>query len=204
MSVKLSIIYYSQTATTYELARAMAESAESLGAEVRLRKVAELAPQSAIDANPKWKAHIEATQHIQEASMDDLDWADAIALGTPTRFGQPSSQLKQFMDQAGGLWFQGKLVNKFASSFVSASTPHGGHESTLLAINNTFYHWGAIIVGPAYADPIQFQAGNPYGTSFTSNNGELSPDEVAIKGAQFQIKRLLEVTAQFKGEKIPA
>ncbi|MDQ2746438.1 MAG: NAD(P)H dehydrogenase, partial [Acidobacteriota bacterium] len=77
------------------------------------------------------------------------------------------------------------------------STLHGGQESTILALNNTFYHWGAIIVAPGYLDPIQFQAGNPYGTSFASNNGELKPDEIALAAAGFQGRRVAEITAQF-------
>jgi NAD(P)H dehydrogenase (quinone) len=204
MALKLAIIYYSQTGTTYQLAKTMAETAESKGADVRLRRVAELAPDAAIDQNPKWREHLEATQHIPEARPEDADWADALAFGSPTRFGLPTSQLKQYLDQLGGLWFQGKLANKVVTSFVSASTAHGGQESTLLAINNTFYHWGSIILGPGYLEPVQFQAGNPYGASFTSNNGQLAPDETAHQAAQYQIRRLLEVAGKWTGQAVSA
>jgi NAD(P)H dehydrogenase (quinone) len=101
------------------------------------------------------------------------------------------------MDTTGPLWGQGKLVNKIASSFATSSTKHGGQETTITAINNAFYHWSSIIVSPGYADPIQFQSGNPYGASFTSNNGELKPDETARAAARFQGKRVTEVAAQF-------
>ena len=88
-------------------------------------------------------------------------------VGAPTRYGLPAAQLKQFLDQTGPLWGAGKLVNKVGGSFTASATAHGGQESTVLAINNTFYHWGSIIVGPGYADPVQFEAGNPYGASHT-------------------------------------
>ena len=200
MSIKVAIIYYSATGTTYELARAIEEGAKAAGAEVRFRKVHELAPEEAIKNNEGWAKHLSATQDVAEASNDDLEWADAIILGTPTRYGLPSAQLKQFIDATGPLWGSGKLVNKIGSSFTTTATAHGGQETTLTALNNIFYHWGSIIVAPSYADPIQFQAGNPYGSSFTSNNGELDPDEVARNAAKFQAKRVVEVTKKFVGE----
>lgn len=197
MSVKVAIIYYSATGTTYKLARAIEEGAVDAGGDVRFRKVHELAPEEAIKSNKGWVEHRRLTQDVEEATMDDLEWADAIIFGTPTRYGLPTAQLKQFIDQSGPLWAKGKLVNKVASSFCSASTPHGGQETTIIAINNTFYHWGCIIVGPAYADKIQFEAGNPYGSSFTSDNGRLSPDDTALEAARFQGRRVVEIAAQF-------
>jgi NAD(P)H dehydrogenase (quinone) len=197
MAVKLAIIYYSATGTTYRLARGIEEGAGEAGAEVRFRKVHELAPEEAISSNQGWAAHRLETQNVVEAKLDDLEWADAIIFGTPTRYGLPTAQLKQFIDRTGPLWNQGKLVDKIVSSFTSTATPHGGQETTIVALNNTFYHWGAIIVGPGYVDPIQFQAGNPYGVSFTSNNGQLKPDDVAMAAAKFQGRRVVAVTAQF-------
>ncbi len=197
MTVKLAVIYYSATGTTYQLARGIEEGAKEAGAEVRLRKVHELAPEEAVASNEGWAAHKLETQDVAEAALDDLEWADAIIFGTPTRYGLPSAQLKQFIDSTGGLWATGKLLNKIGSSFTSVATLHGGHETTITAINNIFYSWGSIIVAPSYADPIQFQAGNPYGVSFVSNNGALKPDEVAMSAARFQGKRITEVTAQF-------
>ena len=199
MATKLAIIYYSATGTTYDLAREMERVAKDKGAEVRFRKVKELAPEEAISSNEGWSQHRLKTQDVPEASNDDLEWADAIIFGTPTRYGLPAAQLKQFIDGTGPLWQQGKLANKLVSSFTTAATSHGGQETTLTALNNTFYHWGSLIVPPGYLDDIQFQAGNPYGTSFTSQNGSLDPDETAKKAAAFQIGRLLDVAAQFLG-----
>lgn len=199
---KLAIVYYSATGTTYKMARAIEEGAKQVGAEVRVLKVRELAPDEAIASNEGWSAHRLETQDVPEAQLSDLEWADAIILGTPTRYGLPAAQLKQFIDTTGPLWGQGKLVNKIGSSFVSVATLHGGHESTLLALNNTFYSWGSIIVAPSYADPIQFQSGNPYGTSHTSQNGTVPPDEVALNAARFQGRRVAEVAAKFLGETI--
>lgn len=109
----------------------------------------------------------------------------------------PAAQVKQFLDTTGPLWAQGKLVNKIAISFTASSTRHGGQESTILALNNTFYHWGAIIVPPGYADPVQFAAGNPYGASHTSNNGSEMPGELELGSIEFQTKRTVEVAESF-------
>ena len=197
MAIKVAVIYYSSTGTTYRLARAIEEGARGTGAEVRLRKVRELAPEEAIASNKGWDEHRREAQDVPEATLDDLTWADAIVFGTPTRYGLPTAQLKQFIDTTGPLWASGQLVNKVVSSFTSAATLHGGQESTILALNNTFYHWGSIIVGPGYADPIQFQSGNPYGVSFKSDNGQTRPDETALAAARFQGRRIAEVAAQF-------
>src|SRR5215475_3301733 len=177
MAVKVAVIYYSATGTTYRLARAVEEGASEAGADVRLRKVRELAPDEAIASNEGWAAHRLATQDVEEATLDDLDWADAVIFGTPTRFGNVSAQLKQFIDTAGPLWAQGKLANKVFSGFVSTATAHGGQESTLLALFNAAYHWGGIVVTPGYTEPGQFVSGNPYGGSHTSDNGAAPPNE---------------------------
>jgi NAD(P)H dehydrogenase (quinone) len=197
MAVKVAVIYYSSTGTTYELARAIEEGSRSAGAEVRLRRVKELAPEEAIQSNQGWASHRAATQNVAEAQMADLEWADAIAFGTPTRYGLPTAQLKQFLDMTGPLWAQGKLVDKCVTAFTSAATMHGGQETTITGLYNSFHHWSAIVVAPGYADPIQFQAGNPYGVSFASNNGALKPDETALASARFQGRRLTEVAATF-------
>jgi len=196
--VKVAIVYYSATGSVFALAKAAADAAEQAGAEVRLLKVHELAPQEAIQSNEGWAAHALSTQDEPEASNDDLEWADVILLGSPTRYGLPTAQLKQFLDQTGPLWGTGKLVNKVASSFTSTGTAHGGQESTILAINNTFYHWGSIIVAPGYADPIQFQAGNPYGTSHISNNGANPPGDVELAAIAFQTKRSIQIADALK------
>jgi NAD(P)H dehydrogenase (quinone) len=196
--VKVAIIYYSSTGSVHRLAQAAAEAAEKEGAEVRVRKVRELAPDEAIASNEAWAAHHAETKEGPEASLDDLEWADVVLFGSPTRFGLPAAQLKQFIDTAGGLWATGKLVNKVGSSFTSTATAHGGQESTVLAINNTFYHWGAIVVPPGYADPVQFQSGNPYGSSHVSANGATPPSETDLAAVAFQARRAVEVAAALK------
>jgi len=197
LAVKVAIIYYSATGTTYRLARAVEEGATEAGADARLRKVRELAPEEAIASNQGWAAHRLESQHVVEASLDNLAWADALIFGTPTRYGLPTAQLKQYLDTTGPLWAKGALVNRIYSAFTGSGTAHGGQETTIINVNTTFYHWGAIIIGPGYADPIQFKVGNPYGASFTSNNGALKPDETALASARFQGRRVAELAAQF-------
>lgn len=195
MHPRVAVIYYSSTGTNYRLAQAAEEGAREAGAEVRLRKVRELAPPEAVNSRPDWKAHLEATRDVPEASMDDLEWADAYIFGTPTRFGNLSSQLKQFLDTAGGLWAQGKLSNKVAAGFTSAQNPHGGQEATLLALNQTLHHWGCILATPGYTDPILFAAGgNPYGMSATvpeGPEGQLPP--AVMQAASYLGKRVATV-----------
>ncbi|MGE5674386.1 MAG: NAD(P)H:quinone oxidoreductase [Mycobacterium leprae] len=189
---KVAVIYYSSTGNTHQMAQAVAEGAKAAGAEVRVHKVQELAPEAAINSNPAWKAHHEATKNEPKASMDDLEWADAIILGTPTRFGTIASQLQQFIDLTGGLWFQGKLANKVVSAFVSTSNPHGGNESTILSLHHVFYHWGGIVVAPGYTDQVVFAAGgNPYGASAVGTDHGISQQE--LEGARYLGKRVATV-----------
>jgi NAD(P)H dehydrogenase (quinone) len=195
-SVNAAIIYYSATGTVHALARAVAEGAEKAGANVRLRKVAELAPPEAINASPDWARHRQEAADVPEASLDDLDWADAVLFGTPTRFGTPSSQIKQFIDTTGPLWARGGLADKVYSAFTSSNTTHGGQESTLLGLGNVFYHWGGIIVPPGYTDPVQFKTGNPYGTSHRAGDGP--PDDVALEAARYQARRAVTTAAALK------
>ncbi|WP_371498235.1 NAD(P)H:quinone oxidoreductase [Kitasatospora sp. NBC_00374] len=193
MASKVAVIYYSATGSVHQLAEAVAEGAAKAGAEVRLRRVAELAPDDAIDANPAWRAHLDATADVPLASHEDLEWADAYALGTPTRFGNVAAQLKQFLDTTGGLWYQGKLQDKPATAFASAQNVHGGNESTLLALYNTLYHWGTIIIPPGYTDPSVFAAyGNPYGAAHPSGAG--APTEELLAAARYQGSRLATFT----------
>ncbi|EME98865.1 NAD(P)H:quinone oxidoreductase [Streptomyces mobaraensis NBRC 13819 = DSM 40847] len=201
----VAVVYYSSTGNVHKMAEAAAAEAEKAGAAVRLRRVAELAPQSAIDRNEAWAAHVAATRDVPEATLEDLDWADAVLFGTPTRFGLPAAQLKQFLDTTGGLWFQGKLVNKVVSSFTSSNNTHAGQESTILALNNTFYHWGAVIVPAGFADPVQFERanGNPYGASSVTDNvpGNVHPDNLAA--IAYQTRRVVEI-AKALGAALPA
>lgn len=174
------------------------EAAEKAGAEVRLLKVGELAPQSVIDSQPGWKAVQEATKDIPTATSADLDWADAILFSAPTRFGNLPAQMKQFLDVQGGLWAQGKLANKAVSAMSSAQNPHGGQEATILSLYTTMYHWGAIVVAPGYTDASVFAAGgNPYGTSVSVNQqGEMVEDVRAA--IEHQTNRLLQIAAKLK------
>ncbi|MEU6857942.1 NAD(P)H:quinone oxidoreductase [Glycomyces sp. NPDC046736] len=190
--VKLSVIFYSATGNVTALARQIADSAEKAGAEVRLRRVTELAPQAAIDSNPAWAANVQASADIPEATPEDMEWADAVILGSPTRFGNVASQLKQFLDTLGGLWFQGKLAGKVYSGFASASGKHGGNESTILALYNTFHHFGGIVVAPGYANEALFANASPYGV--THWNGS-DIDETTLAGAAAQAERVVEVAA---------
>ena len=192
--VKLAVIYYSATGTNFQIASAVKESAEKVEAEVRLRKVPELAPDDVIDQNTEWRAHVEATKDITEANLNDLEWGDAFIFGTPTRFGNVTSQMKQFIDTTGGLWFQGKLANKVVAGFTSAQNPHGGQETTLLALYNTFYHWGCIIVPPGYTDEVLFASGgNPYGVSSNAVPGQQVPDTV-LNSARYMARRVVQIT----------
>jgi NAD(P)H dehydrogenase (quinone) len=195
--VNVAVIYYSSTGNVHALAEALAEGAADAGAAVRLRRAAELAPAAAVDSNPAWRAHLEATRHIPEASHDDLRWADAYAFGTPTRYGNVSAQLKQFLDTTAGLWAAGELSDKAATAFTSAINRHGGNESTLLALYNTMYHWGSIVVAPGYTDDAFSAAGgNPYGTAHPSSAGPPSTEVRAA--ARRQGARLARIAEQLR------
>jgi NAD(P)H dehydrogenase (quinone) len=205
MAVKVAVIYYSATGTVHALARGVAEGAASAGAEVRLRRVAELAPDTAIDQDARWRQHVDATAAVDRATLEDLAWADAFAFGTPTRFGTPAGQLKQFIDQTVGLWQEGGLTDKPVTAFTSAYNRHGGNEATILSLANVFYHWGALIVPPGYTAPAVYGAGgNPYGTSFVSGPAGEGPDAAAMDAARHQGSRLALVTARLLGGVAPA
>jgi NAD(P)H dehydrogenase (quinone) len=188
---RVAVIYYSATGNVHGLARAVAEGAEQAGAEVRLRHVEELASELQISQSQYWGRHRSQVAEAPVATLDDLEWADGLAFGTPTRFGNVAAQLKQFIDQAGKLWQQGHLADKIATSFTSSQTAHGGQESTLLALNNTFYHWGMLILPLGYTVQEVFAAGgNPYGTSYTAGHTVTGPDEQALALARYQGQRL--------------
>lgn len=203
MSVKLAVVYYSATGAVHALANAVAEGAREAGAEVRVRRAAELAGEEAIDSNPAWRTFVDATKYtVEEATLKDLAWADCYAFGTPTRFGLPAAQLKQFLDQTGGLWQKGAFVGKPVTSFTSSMNSHGGQESTILALNNVFYHWGSLIVGPGYTHPLLYAAGgNPYGVSSTSNDGP--PSAAVLAAARYQGRLVVEVAERLQSS-VPA
>jgi NAD(P)H dehydrogenase (quinone) len=201
MAVKVAVVYYSATGNVYKLAQAVEEGAKEAGAEVRFRKVHELAPEEAIKSNEGWSDHALMTEDVPEAAPEDMEWADAYILGTPTRFGNVSAQLKQFIDTLGGLWFQGKLADKVASGFTSAQNAHGGQESTLLSLYNVFAHWGAILVTPGYTDPLLFESGgNPYGASSTGTDE--GPTEQELEAARYLGRRVAEKAALLSGVRV--
>ncbi len=192
-TVNVAIIYYSATGNVADIAREMAMAAEKAGAEVRLRKVAELAPQHAIDARPEWRANVAATADIPVAATEDLIWADAVIMGTPTSFGNVSFQLKHFIDSQGPAWYKGQLADKVYSAFTSTATLHGGGEATLLALTTSFHHFGGIVVAPGYTHPGKWVDGNPYGTSHCSVNDTVPIGDVAIEAARIQAERVVKL-----------
>ena len=191
--VRLSVIYYSATGSVHALAQRAVEAAEKAGAEVRLRKVHELAPKEAIASNEGWSKHALETESVPEATADDVVWADAVIFGTPTRYGNVAAQLKQFFDTLGPQWGAGELANKVYTGFTSTGTNHGGQESTLLAMYNSFYHFGGIIVPPGYTDPSKFVDGNPYGASHISQNGANPPQEQDLTAVAYSATRAVQV-----------
>jgi NAD(P)H dehydrogenase (quinone) len=197
-NVKVAVVFYSMGGTNYQLAQWAAEGAKEAGAEVKVVKVQELAPQSVVDSNEVWKSTVEATKDVPVATSEDIEWADAIIFSVPTRFGTMPSQMKQFIDLQGGLWATGKTVNKVVSAMTSAQNPHGGQEATLLSLYTSMMHWGAIIATPGYTDPVLFGAGgNPYGTSVTvGQDGKMIED---VQGAvKHQAKRTVTVAEWVK------
>ena len=197
-SVRLAIVYYSTYGTNHQMADIAAAAAKEAGAEVRVRKVRETAPQEVVAGQAPWKAHAEATAHVPEASLADMEWANAFLFSAPTRFGTAASQIRAFIDTLGPLWATGKLANKAASAMSSAQNPHGGQETTVQTLNATFMHWGCILVPPGYTDPITFQSGgNPYGVTVTAN-GQPIPDAVQ-DAIRHQARRLVEFAGRIAG-----
>lgn len=201
---RIAIVYYSSTGSVHGLAEAYAEGASSTGAEVRLRRAAELAPAEVIERNPQWRDHLAATADIPEATVEDLVWADGFAFGTPTRFGQPAAQLKQFLDTTSRAWNNGDLAGKPATGFTSSHERHGGQESTLLALYHTMFHWGSVIVPAGYVDYDLAHAagGNPYGVS--SIGGDGPPDEHVLALARFQGARLTRFAHTLRTQAVTA
>lgn len=193
-NVKVAVVYYSATGINYQMAMEAEKACKEAGAEARLRRVPELAPQEAIAKNPAWKAHAESTEHVPLVTLDDLDWADGYIFSVPTRFGNMAAQMKQFLDTVSPLWGEGKLVNKTVTAMSSAGNPHGGQEATILSLYTMMFHWGAIVVTPGYTDQAVYAAGgNPYGTS-TVSGGPVSPEVLAA--VRHQARRLVEITVR--------
>ncbi|MDB4947572.1 MAG: flavoprotein WrbA [Gemmatimonadetes bacterium] len=193
--VRLAIIYYSTYGTNHQMAETAAEAATEAGAEVRLRRCRETAPDAVVAGQDAWRAHAERTAHVQEASPEDLEWANAYLFSAPTRFGVMASQMRAFIDGLGPLWAKGGLAGKAASAMTSAQNPHGGQETTLQSMYATFMHWGAVLVPPGYTDPVIYASGgNPYGTTVTASGTPLGDEAKA--SIRHQARRLVEIAAK--------
>jgi NAD(P)H dehydrogenase (quinone) len=192
---KVAVIYYTTYGTNHQMAELAADAAREAGAEVRLRRVRETAPEDVVQAQDKWAAQLKRMSEIEEATPDDMAWADAYLFSAPTRYGGAASQMRAFIDTLGPLWQKGKLADKTFTAMTSASNAHGGQETTLQTLYITAMHWGTILVPPGYTDPVISESGgNPYGVSVTAGEDELS-DEVEAS-IRYQAQRLVHVTDQ--------
>lgn len=185
---KVLVLYYSSYGHIESMANAIADGARSVdGTEVTVKRVPELVPEDAAKS-----AGIKLDQDAPVATPDELADYDAIIFGTPTRFGMMASQMRNFLDQTGGLWQQGKLVGKVGSVFASSATQHGGQESTILSFHTTLLHQGMVIVGLPYSFQGQMgldeiKGGTPYGaTTLADGDGSRQPSAVELEGARFQ------------------
>ena len=193
MASKIAVIYYSTYGHNHAMAQAAADAARQAGAEVRLLKVRETAPQDVIEAQDAWKAQQEAQSDVPEASHDDMTWADGYFLSSPTRYGGAASQMRSFIDTLGPLWQEGKLADKTFTATTSAQNANGGQETTLQTLYITAMHWGCILVPPGYTDQSVFAAGgNPYGTTVTADSE--SVDETSLDAIRHQARRLVRFT----------
>jgi NAD(P)H dehydrogenase (quinone) len=179
------------------MAEAVAEGARSAGAEVDIKRVPEIVPEAVARAS-----HFKLDQRAPVASVDELPNYDAIVFGVPTRFGNMAAQMKNFLDQTGGLWAQGKLVGKVGSVFASTATQHGGQESTILATHTVLLHHGMVLVGLPYAWQGQTRideitGGSPYGAStIAGGDGSRQPSANELDGARFQGRHVAQIAAR--------
>lgn len=194
---KVLVLYYSSWGHVEALAKAAAEGAASTGAEVTIKRVPELVPEEVAK-----QFYYKLEQEAPIASPAELADYDAIIFGTPTRFGNMASQMKNFLDQTGGLWAQGKLIGKVGSVFTSTASQHGGQETTITSFHTVLLHHGMVVVGLPYAfqglvgvDVVK--GGTPYGaTTLSDGDGSRQPSEVELEGAKFQGKHVAEIAAK--------
>ena len=201
MSVKVQVIFYSMYGHIYRMAEAVAAGAREVeGAEVALFQVPELVPEEVLENSGAKQARA-AFAHVPVMKPDQLAEADAILFGTPTRFGNMCAQMRNFLDQTGGLWVRGALVGKVGSVFASTGTQHGGQETTITSFHTTLLHQGMILVGVPYTEQRlvnmnDITGGTPYGaTTLAGADGRSRPvseNELAI--ARFQGKHVAEIT----------
>jgi NAD(P)H dehydrogenase (quinone) len=201
--MKVLILYYSTYGNVYKMAQLVAEGVrEVAGAEPVVRTVPELIPQSIIDSRPDMKAARDVQKDVPLVTLDDFRQADAIAFGTPTRFGNVSSQLKNQIDQLTSLWLKGELEGKPAGVFVSTGSLHGGQETTILTLMAPLIHLGMIVMGVPYSVQDLFTTqggGSPYGPGHVAggdNKREIDPHETAICRALG--RRLAQIGTQLK------
>jgi NAD(P)H dehydrogenase (quinone) len=200
--MKVKVVFYSMYGHIYRMAEAIAEGARGVeGAEVELLQVPELVPDEALEKSGAKKAR-EAFAHIPIAKPDDLADADAIIFGAPTRFGNMCAQMRNFLDQTGGLWAKHALVGKVGSVFTSSATQHGGQETTITSFHTTLLHLGMIIVGLPYTETRQttideISGGSPYGAStIAAGDGSRMPSENELAMARFQGRHVAAIAAR--------
>lgn len=200
--MKVHVIFYSMYGHIFRMAEAVAEGARQVqGAEVQLLQVAELVPDAALERTGA-KAARQAFAHVPVARVDQLAEADAILFGTPTRFGNMCAQMRNFLDQTGGMWAKGALIGKVGSVFASTGTQHGGQETTITSFHTTLLHHGMIIVGVPYScqglvNMMEITGGTPYGaTTLAGADGSRQPSENELSIARFQGKHVAEITAR--------
>lgn len=194
---KVLVLYYSSYGHIETMAEAVAEGARSAGATVDVKRVPEIVPEALARAS-----HFKLDQAAPVATVDDLPQYDAIVFGVPTRFGNMAAQMKNFLDQTGGLWAQGKLVGKVGSVFASTATQHGGQESTILSTHTVLLHQGMVIVGLPYAWQGQTRideitGGSPYGaTTIAGGDGSRKPSANELEGARWQGRHVAVIAAK--------
>jgi NAD(P)H dehydrogenase (quinone) len=194
---KILVLYYSSYGHIETMAHAAAEGARGAGAQVDVKRVPELVPPEVAKSS-----HFKVDQAAAIATIDELANYDAIIFGTPTRFGNMAAQMRNFLDQAGGLWLQNKLVGKVASVFASTASQHGGQESTILTFIPTILHLGMIYVGLPYSFAGQFghdevKGGSPYGaTTIAGGDGSRQPSAIELEAARFQGAHVAQIAAK--------
>ena len=194
---KVLVLYYSSWGHIEQMAYAAAEGAREAGAEVVVKRVPELVPTEVAQA-----AHYKTDQKAPIATVEELPEYDAIIFGTPTRYGTMTAQMKNFLDQTGGLWAQGKLIGKVGSVFTSTATQHGGQEATILTTLPVLLHHGMVVVGLPYSfqgqmGVDQIRGGSPYGAStIAAGDGSRQPTEIDLDGARFQGRHVAQIAAK--------
>jgi len=194
---KVLVLYYSAYGHIETMAYAVAEGAKSVGAEVVVKRVPELVSDEVAKAS-----YYKMDQAAEIATPAELEEYDAIIFGAGTRYGTVASQMRNFIDQTGGLWAQGKLVGKVGSVFTSSATQHGGQESTILGFIPTLMHHGMVVVGLPYAFQGQMgleevKGGTPYGaTTITGGDGSRQPSAVELEAAKFQGAHVAQIAAK--------